>query len=543
LQAWEEKRSETAFAELVRRHVDFVYSAAFRMVHDAHLAEDVSQAVFLALAQNARHLIDRRVLSGWLHRTTQNLAANVIRSDVRRRIREQEAASMNELLSAAPEASWENVAPELDAALGVLSEPDRDAVLLRYFERKSAQEMAQILGISDEAAQRRVNRAVERLRDYFSKRNVSVGASGLALLISANAVQSAPVGLSAAISTGTVLASTAAQSSAIVTATKVVAMTALQKTIIAATIAAVAAAGIYEVRQASHLRSQVQTLQQESPVVEQLQQLQREHDQMTNMLAEQSEELAKAKSNDVELLKLRNEVSLLRRDSQELAKLKAGNAAADDAKTADEQWLDRIRLLKERLDQTPGARIPETQFLTEDDWLWVAKYKLETDDDFKRAFSELRARAEGNFLRTAETALTRYMGSNSGVFPTELSQLKPYFKDPPADEILERYHIVPASSIPQGDLSGDGTGWLITLKTPDSGSLWTLNQRGLSGNSYDASDTMAVLAPAMKALMAATPPINGKKSVTMQMLEPYLTTPEQKAAYQKLMQQSNAASK
>ena len=170
-------RSEPAFAELVRRHVDFVYSAALRMVRDAHLAEDVTQKTFVALAQNARQLADRPVLSGWLHRTAQNLAANTVRSEVRRRAREQEAAAMNELLAAEPDAVWEKIAPQLDTALGELSEPDRDALLLRYFERKSAREMAQTLGTTEDAAQKRVSRAVERLREFFSKRNVTIGAS------------------------------------------------------------------------------------------------------------------------------------------------------------------------------------------------------------------------------------------------------------------------------------------------------------------------------------------------------------------------------
>src|SRR5580765_3966057 len=134
-------RSEAAFAELVRRHIDFVYSAALRMVRDPHLAEDVTQAVFVALSQQARHLTDRPVLSGWLHRTSQNLAAKTIRSDVRRRAREKEAMAMNELLSIEPDATWEQIAPHLDPALGQLSEPDRDAVLLRYFQRQSAREM------------------------------------------------------------------------------------------------------------------------------------------------------------------------------------------------------------------------------------------------------------------------------------------------------------------------------------------------------------------------------------------------------------------
>jgi len=219
-------RSEPAFAELVRRHVDLVHSAAVRMVRDAHLAEDVTQGVFLALAHQAGQLTDRPVLSGWLHRTAQNLAANTVRADVRRRVREQEAALMNELSAPAPNASWEEIAPQLDAALGELTETDRDAVLLRYFERKSAREMAGLLGLSDEAAQKRVNRAVERLRDHFAKRKVTIGAGGLAVVISANAVQAAPAGF-------VPVAAPAAVGGSTLTLLKIMAMTKLQAGLLA----------------------------------------------------------------------------------------------------------------------------------------------------------------------------------------------------------------------------------------------------------------------------------------------------------------------
>jgi RNA polymerase sigma factor (sigma-70 family) len=200
LRDYAERRSEAAFAELVRRHVDLVYSAAVRMVHDAHLAEDVTQGVFVAFAQNARQLTERPVLAGWLHRTAQNIAANAVRTEVRRRVREQEAAAMNEIFATGPDAVWEQIASQLDAALGELGEADRDALLLRYFQRKSAHEIAQMLGISDEAAQKRVSRAVERLREFFAQRGVTVGASGLVAVITANAVQAAPVGLAITIS-------------------------------------------------------------------------------------------------------------------------------------------------------------------------------------------------------------------------------------------------------------------------------------------------------------------------------------------------------
>jgi RNA polymerase sigma factor (sigma-70 family) len=221
------RRSEAAFDELVRRHVDFIYSAALRMVRDAHLAEDVTQGVFVALAQNARQLTERPVLSGWLHRTAQNLAANAVRSEVRRRACEQEAAAMNELLE--PDAVWERIAPHLDAALGELSEADRDALLLRYFERKSAREMAQTLGTSEDAAQKRVSRAVERLRECLAKRGITIGASGLGVVLSANAVQAAPVGLSGTVSTAAALAGAAIQTSTTIAAAKAVAMTTMHK--------------------------------------------------------------------------------------------------------------------------------------------------------------------------------------------------------------------------------------------------------------------------------------------------------------------------
>src|ERR1019366_8425438 len=263
LREYTERRVEAAFGELVRRHVDLVYSAALRMVRDAHLAEDVTQGVFVALSRSAGQLTERPVLSGWLHRTTQNLAANAVRSDVRRRAREQEAAAMNDLLSTEPGAGWEDIAPQLDAALGELSEPDRDALLLRYFERKSAREMAQTLGTSEEAAQKRVSRAVDRLRELLAKRGVTAGVSGLVVLLSANAVQAAPVGLALSITASAAVGGTALAGLTTTTAAKTIAMSTLQKVLIATTLAAAIGVGTYEARQASLLRAQVKALRQQ----------------------------------------------------------------------------------------------------------------------------------------------------------------------------------------------------------------------------------------------------------------------------------------
>jgi hypothetical protein len=211
----------------------------------------------------------------------------------------------------------------LDAALGELTEADRDVLLLRYFEHKSAHEMSQTLGISDEAAQKRVSRAVEKLRDFFSKKKITVGAGSLGILISANAVQAAPVGLAVTISAAA-LAGTAATTSTILAATtKTIAMTTLQKTIVTATVAVLAGAGIYQARQAAQLRDQFQALQQQqAPLTEQIQQLQQMLGDATNRLEITSEQSSKNEKNNSELLKLRGRVGVLQQVADE-AKYKA----------------------------------------------------------------------------------------------------------------------------------------------------------------------------------------------------------------------------
>ena len=227
---------------------------------------------------------------------------------------------MNQLLSAEPDVTWEQIAPQLDVALGELNEPDRDALLLRYFEKKSARDMALALGISDEAAQKRVSRAVERLREFFSKRGITVGASGLVVVISANAVQAAPVGLAAGISTAVAaVAGTMIAATATATATKAITMTTLHKTIIGAALAAVVGAGIYEAGQTSRLRGQVQTLQQQQrPLVEQIAQLKSENENLSQRLDQAKASPASSPDRLRELLRLRGEVALLRRQNGEL---------------------------------------------------------------------------------------------------------------------------------------------------------------------------------------------------------------------------------
>ena len=219
---------EDAFRELIERHLDLVYSAALRRVNgDAPLAQDVAQTVFTDLARKARALPRDVVLTSWLYEAARFAAANAIRGERRRQTREQEALTMHDSASESTP-GWEQLSPVLDDAMGDLCAADRNAILLRYFKNQDFQTVGLALGVSDAAAQKRVSRAVERLRESFAKRGVNVGASGLVVIISTHSVLVAPAGLSSAI-TAAALAGTTIATTTIATAITTIAMTTLRK--------------------------------------------------------------------------------------------------------------------------------------------------------------------------------------------------------------------------------------------------------------------------------------------------------------------------
>jgi RNA polymerase sigma factor (sigma-70 family) len=195
LRGYIQNGSEEAFSELVARHVDLVYSVALRLVGgDAHLAQDVVQTVFMDLSLKARSLLSSPTLPGWLCRHTFFVASAKVRAEQRRRARERHAAQMNELQQSAGR-DWDELSPVLDAALQQLGAADRDAIVLRYFKCCDLKAVGATLGLSEDTAQKRVSRALEKLRRGLSKRGVALTGTTLGAVLASHAVTAAPLGM------------------------------------------------------------------------------------------------------------------------------------------------------------------------------------------------------------------------------------------------------------------------------------------------------------------------------------------------------------
>jgi uncharacterized protein (TIGR03435 family) len=208
------RNSEEAFRALVDRYAGLVYHAALRQAGNPHTAEEVTQAVFIALAQKADRIPRGAILSGWLFRATRFACNNLAREQIRRQRREQEAVMMETILRPDDTASvWEQIVPHLNDALERLPRKDREAVLVRFFQDKSHRELARTLGVSEDASKVRISRALEKLRLIFARQGFAVPSAVLLATISAHGAQAAPAGLTASVASVAVTNGTAGTTS------------------------------------------------------------------------------------------------------------------------------------------------------------------------------------------------------------------------------------------------------------------------------------------------------------------------------------------
>lgn len=539
LRDFAESGLESAFAEIVSRHTNLVYSAALRQLDSPDLAADVAQNVFIGLARGARDLSRRLApnasLAGWLCRSARNLSLNLRRDEMRRQSREKQAMKHLDLTSE-PAPDWTLLRSALDDAMSELSEPDYDALVLRYFRNQDLRSVGLALGVSDDTAQKRVARALDKLHALLLRRGIPSSAASLSIVISANAVQAAPAGLAVSISAAAALAGTTLATTTTVAVLKTCAMTTIQKTLIGASLVAAIGTGFYEARQAARIREENQALRErQAQLTGQLGLMTREREEAVGKLAAAQQGARTNPGSTSETMRLRAEVARLQGSARELAQLKAINAANGNDPAIEatlRSWAARATQLKQRLGQMPDKGIPELQLVTEKDWFDAIKSakQLETDADVRQALHQLRNNAKQLFGNMAREALKQFAAANNDQLPTELQQLKPYFDVAVDDAILGRYSLLRSGKL--GETRQDE--FLLAEKAPPVDDEYDSHfEFGLNGTrSSGINDPGDII---WNGLVKFAKAHNGQLTMDPSQLAPYLSRPLDAAKVQNLL--------
>ena len=356
--------SESAFRELVSRYIDLVYSTAFRLVGgNAQSAQDVAQTVFVALAIKARTLPSDVMLGGWLHQHTRFTAGKLMRTERRRQSRERQAAEINAIEDHS-ESNLAQVAPVLDEAIGQLDADDRTAILLRFFERRDFRGVGEALGSSEDAARKRVDRALEKLNVLLKHRGATLSAATLGTALATEAVMAAPVGL-AGTTAGIALASAAASGGITATLVKLMTMTKVKFGIISViAVAGVAAPLAIQNQSQNRLREENEALRRQAG---QLAQMAAENERLSNLVVQATGTGSLSQAQISELLRLRGEVGRLRREGKELETLKMEN-----------------QQFRARLASGPAAAVARDALKVEPAALYVRTFLVKQPDALKQ---------------------------------------------------------------------------------------------------------------------------------------------------------------
>lgn len=389
LRRYSQDAAEDAFAAVVQRHLNFVYACALRRVGgDSHLAEDVTQQVFAALARQASTLARRETLSGWFYTTTRNVAVQLVRSERRRQMRESTAVLMNELHStSAQDAEWERLRPVLDDAMDGMSSNDREAVLLRYYEGKSYADIGDRLRVAENTVRMRVDRALEKLRAELERRGVTSTTAGLTLALANQATVAAPAGLAASV-TSTALATSAAGAGAWVGG--VFGAGTLQATLAGALTFAGASVYVAQANKNTTMRAEVAAMHEQRQA---LPALRAENRQLAAVAAE----VAALRHDDAEFQQLALRIAEVKKTRAESARLAQASRLQDRRKQLEEWIREQDRLAQaevDRMNREGNAMVGEFKRFSAQakDSALPADARSQADAAAKAKYQELQAK-------------------------------------------------------------------------------------------------------------------------------------------------------
>lgn len=311
LESFIAKQGDDAFRQLVARHLTMVFATARRMLRDPHHAEEVAQSVFLLLTRKAATIDRSQPLVGWLYRATRHQALHVLRSEDRRRQREQTAAAMH---ATTTDPGHEELVNELESAMDDLPAEDRDALVLRFLENRNLREVGAEFGVSEDAARKRVNRAADKLRDVFCKRGITVTSGTLTLALAGQAGAAVPVSLGITITSATLAGSGVAGFAATQGTTTIMSLFNLKTAAAVVGAAAITGTSTYLVKEneTDRLRDDLQT------VTQQFSALSGERQNTLGMIRLRDDQIEQLTQDAADIHRLRGEVDRLNRELAEL---------------------------------------------------------------------------------------------------------------------------------------------------------------------------------------------------------------------------------
>jgi hypothetical protein len=263
-------------------------------------------------------------------------------------------------------------------------------------------------------------------------------------------------------------------------------------------------------------------------LTEQARQLTNERDSTFQTVEALRTEKDRVSRDTAEAARLRGEVARLRTNAQQIARLKAkANSESNDPAAATvKSWTERVKKLKELVERTPEAKIPEFQFLTTEDWL------LAKGDNDRKILSHLRQLAENRFSNHLQAALRKYLEANNSQAPTYLAQVQPYFEPPADNAVLQRWKIAPASEVPSIRIGTSD--WIVTQKALPIDEEYDSRLVVIpTADCFTRNDSVKLLSPATGAFQTAN---EGRDYEHPSQLMPYVTTPEQRAALGRLLE-------